>query len=434
MGVNWQHIKAFLTRRDSTAPTSNEQDFVTSTDYPGKRGLDVAMHLGGGVGDAFGRLRVSQVTTLFDSKQLRDSLPLFWDDQETSGTGTTSTHNANQASTSIGVALNTAGTRVRQTFQRFNYSPGKSQLVTLTGVIGAGASGQTRSMGYYDEKNGLMFQIIDGTMGVVCRSYTSGSAVDTRVEQSAWNLDKMDGAGASGHNLNYDLAQIFFFDFEWLGVGRVRFGVFIDGVPIHVHQFLNTNVLDKVYMTTPNLPVRYEISNDGTGAAGTLVHICSSVSTEGGTEDLGILRHYDSASISSLSSGGKYALLGGRLKSTHLDISVLLSTLSVLATSANDVAHWSLIFNPTVAGTFTYVDVPNSAVQVAQGVKANTITNGIEIDGGYFTTALPTSISLPNALKLGSKIDGTPDEIILLVRPITNNITVEASMTWRELS
>ena len=39
--------------------------------------------------DAFGRLRVSQPTTLFDSKQTQSNLPLFWDDQETSGTGTT---------------------------------------------------------------------------------------------------------------------------------------------------------------------------------------------------------------------------------------------------------------------------------------------------------------------------------------------------------
>ena len=210
--------------------------------------------------------------------------------------------------------------------------------------------------------------------------------------------------------------------------------MFIDGEPIYVHQFLNANAIDKVYMSTPNLPVRYEISNDGTGPTASMLHICSSVATEGGTDDLGILRHYDSSTISNLATAGKYAILGGRLKSTHLDISVLLETLSVLSTSQNDIAHWSLIFNPTVAGTFTYSDVANSAVQVAEGAIANTITGGVEIDGGYFTTALPTSISIPSALKLGSKIDGTPDEIILMVRPITNNITVEASMTWRELS
>ena len=53
-------------------------------------------------GDAFGRLRVSEPTTLFDSKQIFDAQPLLWDDQETSGSGTTgapSGHSTATAST-----------------------------------------------------------------------------------------------------------------------------------------------------------------------------------------------------------------------------------------------------------------------------------------------------------------------------------------------
>lgn len=385
-------------------------------------------------GDSFGRLRTSGITTLFESKQINDNQPLFWDDQEVSGTGTTSTYNSNQASTTIGVALNTAGKRVRQTFQRFNYQAGKSQLIVLTGLMENGGSGITGRVGYFDDNNGLFFELKDGVLGVGIRTFTSGSAVDNVIAQTNWNIDTMDGNGLSGVTLDPSKTQIMFLDFEWLGVGRVRMGFYIDGRPIYCHEFLNTNVLSLVYMSTPNLPLRYEIENDGTGAATTLKHICATVSTEGGADPTGILRHADSGQITSLTSGNLYAVLGIRLKSTHLDIVTLIETLSVFATTKDDSAHWELRFNPTVAGTFTYADVTNSGLQVATGANTNTVTVGTEIDGGYFTTALPVLNSVPNALKIGSAIDGTPDEMVLCVRPITANMGVEASITWRELS
>ena len=70
--------------------------------------------------DAFARLRISNPETIFDSKQLNDKQPLFWDDQQVSGSGTTSTYNTNKASTTLAVSNLTAGKRVRQTFRRFN--------------------------------------------------------------------------------------------------------------------------------------------------------------------------------------------------------------------------------------------------------------------------------------------------------------------------
>lgn len=386
--------------------------------------------------DAFARWRVSQPETIFDSKQLWDNAPLFWDDSEISGGSTTSVHSTATASTVMGVALNTAGRRVRQTFMRFNYQPGKSQLVFMTGTLGngGGGTGITRCMGIYDDDNGIFMQDDEGTVKVVIRSKTSGSAVDTKVAQTNWNLDVLDGTGSSGITLDATKSQITVTDFEWLGVGRVRIGFVVDGIPVYVHEFNHANILAGVYMSTPNLPLRYEIENDGTGVASTLEHICSSVMSEGGVQSLGTLRHADSGAVSSLSAGTTYALLGMRLKSTHLDASILIENIAALATTQNDQAHWDLMLNPTVGGTFTYADQTNSAIQVATGASTNTITNGTEIDGGYFSTVAPTSITTPNALRLGSKIDGTPDEIVLVVTPITNNITIHGSITRRELS
>lgn len=415
--------------------TESKQDEVIANQTDGTQVSQVRAQDSPSI-DAFGRWRVSNPTTIFDSKQIHDKQPLFWDDSEVSGSGTTSTWSGDKASTTIGVALNTAGKRVRQTFMRFNYQPGKSQLIFMTGTLSTsgGGTGITRCMGIYDDNNGVFMQDDEGTIKAVIRSSTSGSAVDTKVAQSSWNLDKLDGTGASGVTLDPTKSQITVTDLEWLGVGRVRIGFVIDGLPVYVHEFTHANLSAGVYMSTPNLPLRYEIENDGTGAASGLEHICSSVQSEGGQEKNGILRHKDSGAVSSLASGTTYALIGIRLQSGKLDGVVDMVNISLLASTTNDKAHWELKFNPTVADTFTYANETNSVVQTATGAAANTVTSGTDIDGGYFSTAIPVNPSVPNALRLGSAIDGTADTIVLCCTPITNNITVEASMTWRELS
>lgn len=382
--------------------------------------------------DAFGRWRVSEPVTIFDSKQVFDNLPLLYDDQEVSGSGTGSTHNPNHAATEMTVSATTAGRRVRQTFMRFNYQPGKSQLIFCTGTLGSGGTGITAAMGYYDDDNGLFVKSEDGVAYFVKRTSYSGSAVDTAVAQADWNIDTFDGNGASGITLDPTKSQILVIDFEWLGVGRVRMGWVVDGKIYYCHEFLHSNRQAGVYMSTPNLPIRYELENDGTGGAATLQHICASVMSEGGIQNNGYLRHQDTGPVSSLLAGTAYAIMGGRLKSTHLGASVLVENISLIG-SANDQCHWELRVGGTVAGTFTFSDVANSAVQVATGSNSNTITGGIEIDGGYFSTTQGVTFTVPNALRLGATIDNTPQEWQLVVIPITNNMTVRASVTWREL-
>lgn len=406
-----------------------------------KQGLDVVSYPPDGVLDAFSRMRVSQPQTLFDSKQIHDNQPLFWDDQEVSGSGTTSTHSADRASTIIGVAANTAGKRTRQTFQRFNYQPGKGHLVIMTARMDAGAAetGITARVGYFDDNNGLFFQLKDGVISVVRRTNVSGTPTDTVVPQSAWNLDRFDGSGnddtnSSGIAIDPTASQILFIDFEWLGVGRVRFGFFIDGKPVYCHEFLNTNNLSAVYMSTPNLPIRYSIENDGNAGAASLEHICSTVASEGGAESLGTLYHDDSGALTTLANTATYAAIGLRLKSGYLGTNVLLEAASLIVTSGNDRCQWDVRFNPTVAGTFTYNDVTNSGVQIAKGSLSNTVTGGQKFDGGFFDSALPASRALRNARRLGVDISGTVDTVVLCLSPITNNISVESALTWRELS
>jgi hypothetical protein len=215
--------------------------------------------------DAFARQRFSEPFTLFDSKQIWDdpdlannveNYPLFWDNQEVSGGGTSTLFSANRASTILGVSATTAGNRVRQSKQRFNYQPGKSQLAIFTHIDLDTTSGNTKEVGLFDDSNGIFFRSSGGVKSAVVKSFATGAAVDRVFNQADWNLDQMNGNGASGVNLDFTRCQIPFIDFEWLGVGRVRYGWFIDGMPIYCHEVNNTNNLDVVYMSNPNLPIR----------------------------------------------------------------------------------------------------------------------------------------------------------------------------------
>ena len=391
--------------------------------------------------DAFGRLRVSNPETIFESKQLFDNAPLFWDDSEESGGSTTSTHSVNEASSTMGVGT-VAGVRTRQTFERFNYQPGKSHLILMTGVLDetGGGSGITRSIGYFDDNNGLFFEDDEGTIKVVRRTKVTGSVVNNKTAQSSWNIDVMDGSGVSGVTIDWTKSQIFMIDFEWLSVGRVRFGLVIDGIPICVHELNNANTLNVAYMSTPNLPCRYRIENDGTGAASTMVHICATVTSEGGAHNLGVLRYKstEGTHVDCATEDVIYAIVGIRLKSASIGGTVKMVSASLAEHAGTKNVEWILKWNPTVADTFTYSNETNSLVQTAVGASANTVTGGTDIAGGHFSTDKRGGSSgenLDDALTLGAKIDGTVDEIVLCVRPIggSSSIDVEGSLTWREL-
>jgi hypothetical protein len=388
--------------------------------------------------DAFGRYRTSEPLTIFDSKQIVDAQPLFWDDAQTAGAGTSSTFNTNQASTTIAVSAATAGTRVRQTFRSFNYQPGKSQLFFMTGVLGAGAAGVRRRFGQFNAANGVFLQLDGVTLSFVRRTSTSGAPVDNAVAQAAWNLDPMNGTGPSGVTLDTALAQILVFDYEWLGVGRIRMGFVVGGAVIYAHEFLNSNVLSLVYMGSPNLPLRYEISNDGTGAAAGLVHICTTVNAEGGRQETGLTMAVsrDVTGLVTLNNAALYPLIAIRLQTTYQFASVKPISLSLVC-SSTAVYRWALLLNPTVVGVaLAFTPVTNSAVEAdVARVNTTTVTGGSQLASGYGQAAATgdTQVSAPSDLEIGASIAGVSDILVLAVQRVTGTAeTFFGALGWRE--
>jgi hypothetical protein len=245
--------------------------------------------------DSFGRLRVSEPFTLGDYKHLYAIDPDFINVNV--GTSATISYDMNQAAAILASGISTNGYTIHQTKRYHHYMPGKSQLIFSSFNYGDYQTNVTKRTGYFDDYNGIFFEQVGistgvGTLNFVIRSNTSGIVSERRIPQESWNIDTLNGnpqTNPTGFVLDITKVQLFMTDLEWLGVGRVRCGFSMNGKGILAHEFYNSNILESVYMSNPNLPVRCEIRNTGTqvGAGGSFIQICSTVMSEGGYAEAG---------------------------------------------------------------------------------------------------------------------------------------------------
>jgi len=391
-------------------------------------GDTVPVSINGTNTDAFGRLRVSQPYTLFDSQNRYASDIQF--DTSTTGTGTT-TYQTDQSALDMSVTAGGAGSVVRQTFRSFPYQPGKGLLVLATFVMdGSQNVNLTQRVGYFNTENGVFFQRVDGTYSFALRSYVTGSVSDARtVNQADWNGDKLDGTGASGLTLDPSKAQILWMDFEWLGVGSVRCGFVINGQYIVCHTFTNANEITTTYMTTATLPVRYEITSTSAIAA-TLKQICSSVISEGGYEQysVGHIARRTTA-LATINTTFK-PLVSIRLASGRGGAVVIPGRIQVLPTTSQNY-EVAMVKNPTLTGA-SWTAVPTDS-NVEYDVTATAVTGGSIIQTDYVSssgsggiTPLLDPAGYNWAFQPGMSLAGVSDIITIQIRTVSGATTGDA--------
>lgn len=392
--------------------------------------------------DAFGRQRVSQPYTLFDSSH-RYADNNYW--STATATGGAAVFNADQGLIDLNVTAASGSSVVRETIKVFSYQPGKSLLVLNTFVMNAPKAGLTQRVGYYGDDNGLYVELADSVLSFVKRTSVGGSVTEISVNQADWNGDKLDGTGPSKITLDISKAQIFWMDIEWLGVGSVRMGFVIDGQFILCHTFQHANVIASTYVTTASLPLRYEIENTaGTSGASTLKQICSSVISEGGYELRGA--QY-SVAIPILTprtfavAGTYYPIIGLKLTSTRLDAIAILTAISVLGLGNGKNYAWRLVQSGTIsAGTWVPVGA-SSAVEY--NISGTSVTGGNILASGYVNSSnqgSPVVNILKDAL-FSSQLErngltGVPYELILeaAVSTTSGGEGILASVDWEEIS
>ena len=389
-------------------------------------------------GDAFGRLRTSEATTIFDSQFQYDLQPLIW---EVSKTGSSTVTHLSAESAASMTTTTTGDYAILQTKQYHRYQPGKSSAIFMTFANLSAQNNALKQVGYFDNNCGIFLESVGGVYNLVRRTKTSGTVVDNKTPQSSWNVDKFDGTGPSGLTINFSKDQIFIIDLQWLGVGRVRVGFNINGVIYVAHEFLHANSLDTTYMQTANLLLRYALSAN---APATFKPICSAVVSEAGFEDDRGLPFSASNGVTPVNVNAnttRYHVLTIKPKLTFGGQEnrgqIIIEQFDQLANATNTAIYYEVVYNPTFSTAISYTSVDaNSIVEYAVGDGTRLVVGGTVIDSGYIAgTRVSAPASLTSKLPLTLSINGlSADNITIAVtRAVNVNTPYHASISWKEL-
>lgn len=401
--------------------------------------------------DAFGRLRVSNPQSLFDT-QAR-----YYDHQQFASStvgGGNVVYDANSSTFNLNVGTGSTDSVIRETYKVFPYQPGKSLLILSTFCMNESKSNLRQRVGYFGANNGIYFEDNGGTFSMVIRSKSSGVIVEDRIPQNEWNGDRLDGSGGpnnlSGIDLDPSLVQIWYTDIEWLGVGSVRVGFVINGNYYVCHTFNHANTPNTLttnntttYMTTASLPLRYEITNTGvTTGNSTMRQICSSVISEGGYQLSGTPRSIGHAlgTPATLPNDQSFKpILSIRLKSTMLD-SIVLPTYFTIAPTAQSTFKYRIYSRAvTTGGTWVGVDGQFES-PVEYNLNPTSVSSGAIVTEGFIissnqASAAPTQVSFGFEVQLQrNSFTSVAYEYVISVATTGTNENVYASMEWQEVN
>jgi len=359
--------------------------------------------------DAFSRLRVSNPAILFNSQFTYDLAPILME-QITNGSGATIAHDStNRCALLTFSSTPTGGKAYMQSYEYLPYQPGRSQLIFVTFNMIAGVANVLKFAGYSDGVNGIEFQL-NGTTKQFTIYSGSGEGNET-VTQASWNLDKLDGTGASGFNLDISKTQILVIDVQALYVGRVRIGFDLGGQIVYAHEFDHANLATYPYIQSANLPVRCGMTSTGTVST-TMNFVCSAVISEGGSEDINAFGYTfeTNASVTTALAGSQLMTLRpkttfngitNRMRVAYIDVEIFNTG------SSNQHVRWDLCLGQDITGG-TWADV-------------NSTYSGVEVNTGATLSGSPAIIIDSGWVAVGGNDKQTANIAIISRYPITLN-------------
>jgi hypothetical protein len=356
----------------------------------------------------------------------------------TTGAGSI-TLNTNLAATVLSTTTASGDTAIKQTKRYYRYTPGESHRVSISSIVGAATTNVTKRWGFFEANDGIFWQQTGAGMGVAIRSSTSGSVVDTVTAQSSWNLDKLDGTGSSGQTLDPTKQNVFIIEYTWHGSARVRYGIFIQGAIVYVHQNLVSNLYSAPYMRTPYLPMRMEITNTGAVASATSFDISCVCAIKESLDPLFVPYNFSKSSgrtgvqvqstvipLLSIAPGLTFNGLTNRVITNPTRCQILTNQQPVLC---------QIIVNGTLTGS-SFSAVNSTYSSTSFDMSATAITGGIVLAEFYVDALGSQEVDLTNygdAALLGLNITGSTAETLTIAAvSVAGNSTTWANVQWEE--
>jgi hypothetical protein len=419
--------------------------------------------------DSFERLRVSEPRIAFESSFaiIPSSMATIW--ESTAYGAGTETSNTNSWVTDLNTTTATTTGRWIQSYNHIRYAPGISTLLRFTFCFNDLISNVMMRVGMFTDQgtfpstsgDGVFLEASGAAISFVRRYLTSGAGQEERVAQASWNIDKMNGTGNSGINLDWTKAQHLVIEYQWLGVGTIRFGFETGGNGVvWAHQMISVNALTVPWGRTGTLPVRAECYTYGAAAtAGKLTLINCVVQQEGDVKALRGWRYFSQNSGTTIKTVGTasslYPILSLRAlltsditkRCTFIPVS---ATITVATASTGGTSlQWALLAAPTplTGATFAATASTSSYVGVDNAATATTAVTGTIIASGTLSNTVGTynidlKYLIDNAIMAGQNAAGgltiTGQNVLTLaLGTLTGTTTVapavSAAINWKEL-
>ena len=300
------------------------------------------------------------------------------------------------------------------------------------------------------------------------------ATIDARIPQSGFNLDKADGTGPSGFNLDINKILMYYIDYAWYGAGSIRFGVKDqDGEITYLHKFVHGNNKIEAYFRAGNLPIRYEVINNGTPSYGpTLFHWGTSLLMDGRFDEDRGYTFSRAGTLNSITTGNQYCLLNIRLAPTAdnglpggYGVRDLTNRMQLWPLGCDVASTDSVIVSVILNGILSSPS-PNwqnvGGNSLTQYDDAATVVTGGEVVFQAYTQPAParqtyfnyfgqpitsgvnfgvTSFDLSKIKELNNSMLGGfetfpngPDTLSIVVQPLNANVayTARASLRWQE--
>ena len=250
---------------------------------------------------------------------------------------------------------------------------------TATVQLSVGDAVVIRGMVYtvYSIQSDATFTITIPYRGVTTKAIIISKVVDLKYPQSSWTIDKMDGTGPSGYNLDVFKMQMCYIDFAWYGAGKIRFGVKnVQGKVYYFHEIIHNNIDTEAYMRSGNLPATYSIHNSGTPSClAYLNHWGTSVIMDGKFDEDKTYFFTGDSDVITLTNGNKGTFLASWTKGSTI-LSNISSSNTNLLKPGTFLATSSYIQNTTGSTVYTLNTCFQNATKIVSvGIDSvNTLT------------------------------------------------------------
>lgn len=342
-----------------------------------------------------------------------------------------------QQSVSLTIPQASGDKIVRQTSKYFVYAAGRSMRLSLAVDFNSNQANLRQRAGYFNADNGFFFEYDSTGFYVVRRTNVTGSPVDTRVLQTNWNQDIMNGTGASGKTLDMTKIQMLYIEFTWYGAGSVKYGIEIDNRLYWVHVTSAGNTLAEPILGSPHLPVRYEIENTGATSASSTIKIYGlHLGIDGDNEIDGFRRGYATGAITT-NTVTDLPLLSIRPKLTVNSINnyAFIRAISIGVASGTGAGNFKIIKNATLT-TPSWTGVDTDDVSVVQyDTTATSLSGGVVVGAGVISSNKGSSenydIKTRDPLTIND--NATTADTLTVAITTTDNTTSLASINWIEV-